>query len=840
MGNDSGVLYFMDSTSETRTGYWTNKDRFEIRGDSNSKSNVVLNTGYLEIDLNAYIGGRLGVAGTLDVTGKLTVVDSNYETVKIERTGTSNPTIAFHNSTNGLLAYFGALDGGDAYIDPQGANGYFGIGTSAPTAELEVDGNVKIDNGTSSTLTVYCDDTGNATIEARGDGQGTGRIYVGQSTTYGGGIEYNGDNSPSTTGAGADYITLWRRSNGVDNWTARNSHSSNDWEFRAGVTVGTTLDVGGAATVIGLLHADGDLRVDGNIFFQASSTSADYIGYATQQGITYYENGSATWRLSGNGYNFINGGYLGIGTKSPTAKLDVVGNTELNGTLDVSGNVTFLSDLDVSGISTLETAQIGTLRTTLFKPNSINGMGGEFAFTAVSKVVSINAGADTIVIKDPVFSDNDLLIVSSGLYDDTGFVKIKLELTTSGSSVAGGTQYSYIVRSASSNADLSIEAGFTVIRAGNNGVGTSTDLIYVNATEGGDSPSIKAYDGIGSFADSPLDGGSATPVWELTATGGVVGGWNLSKNSICREYATNQFITLSTSTLDASSYLGFSWYTKDASHENNLRLIRIGEITSASNPQFGTGVYGIQVSRGSFGGGNFEDIFRIDSNGEFILRSNDLTILDGNATFSGILSAATIASGDINVFAGGSISGTNWLIDETDWIHPSLGTLVAAGRSEASSTANDDAADINNLYFHEQSTVSFGSQNNKSTKIRSGFVKRSGENTLRIVGRHLIDFNYGSNNGATDIICRVSVFIHDENGSTGVGGAYDNWVEFGRTSNYNSEGNFSFTVDISTLTNDRVYTVEFDMRAQVSHSGSNSSTINFKVQKNVAIRTITD
>jgi hypothetical protein len=82
---------------------------------------------------------------------------------------------------------------------------------------------------------VHNNDSGNAVLSAYGDSQGTGRLYVGQSSTYGGGIEYNGDNSPATTGAGADLITLYRVDNGSYNWTARNYYNSNDWEFRGNV-----------------------------------------------------------------------------------------------------------------------------------------------------------------------------------------------------------------------------------------------------------------------------------------------------------------------------------------------------------------------------------------------------------------------------------------------------------------------------------------------------------------------------------------------------------------------------------------------------------------------------
>lgn len=100
----------------------------------------------------------------------------------------------------------------------------------------EFAGNLNVDAGQYSEIVVKGDDNGTAQISLYGDSQGTGRVYVGQSSTYGGGIEYNGDNSPSTTGAGSDWITLYRTEGGTSSWTARNKYSNNDWQFRGNVT----------------------------------------------------------------------------------------------------------------------------------------------------------------------------------------------------------------------------------------------------------------------------------------------------------------------------------------------------------------------------------------------------------------------------------------------------------------------------------------------------------------------------------------------------------------------------------------------------------------------------
>lgn len=83
---------------------------------------------------------------------------------------------------------------------------HVGIGTASPGVKLHVQG-VNQDVH----ILAKTNDNNVAVLAAHGDSQGTGRLYVGQSNTYGGGIEYNGDNSPTSTGAGADYLALYSR-----------------------------------------------------------------------------------------------------------------------------------------------------------------------------------------------------------------------------------------------------------------------------------------------------------------------------------------------------------------------------------------------------------------------------------------------------------------------------------------------------------------------------------------------------------------------------------------------------------------------------------------------------
>jgi hypothetical protein len=145
-------------------------------------------------------------------------------------------------------------------------------------------------------------DSGNAILSAYGDSQGTGRLYVGQDTIYGGGIEYNGDNSPATTGAGADYIALYRVNNGSYAWTARNYYSNNNWEFRGTVTAPT---FSGNATSATTASAANSTNGNGKIVVQNGTNGGN------TKGIWMWTSTDSNWGIymgqSGSGRSLAGG-----------------------------------------------------------------------------------------------------------------------------------------------------------------------------------------------------------------------------------------------------------------------------------------------------------------------------------------------------------------------------------------------------------------------------------------------------------------------------------------------------------------------------------------------------
>lgn len=185
--------------------------------------------------------------------------------------------------------------------------------------------NAIINAGSSTSLTVQSSDAGFSQISAIGTSDGVGRLYLGASSTYGGGINYDGNADSDLTGAGEDYLAIYRNNNGVKSWTAKNSVTSEDWIFKGDVYVNevqkvltdenldlsdyartdsnVTFDAGTNTTVTIKSDDAGESRL--NLYGDSQGTGIVYVGQAESGGgggLAYNGDGSPSFAGLTNDY----------------------------------------------------------------------------------------------------------------------------------------------------------------------------------------------------------------------------------------------------------------------------------------------------------------------------------------------------------------------------------------------------------------------------------------------------------------------------------------------------------------------------------------------------------
>ena len=103
-----------------------------------------------------------------------------------------------------------------------------------------------------TTVLVRASDATTASIKLYGSSQGNGNVYVGQSASYGGGMFYNGDNSPSVPQT-TDNISFYNRNNGTENEVFRYPYNSTTVTFRGDINVnGGDIVLGGTGRIQGI------------------------------------------------------------------------------------------------------------------------------------------------------------------------------------------------------------------------------------------------------------------------------------------------------------------------------------------------------------------------------------------------------------------------------------------------------------------------------------------------------------------------------------------------------------------------------------------------------------
>jgi len=235
-------------------------------------------------------------------------------------------------------------------------------------------GDIKFDSGDNTHVKIVCGDNGNADLSLLGTNQGTGRLYVGQSDSHGGGIEYNGDSSPATSGAGSDYITLYRRSASVNYWTARNFVNSNNWEFRNDVEAPSFTGAlkGNADTVTNGVYTTGDQAIKGSKSFRATDITGSYHTAAIEMRevnhVTTSESADAFAPAIGFHWGGTTQGRLSLHADGHFYFADGINHTTLKSLHakfigDLQGNVTGNAATVNNGVYTFGNQTIGGVKT---------------------------------------------------------------------------------------------------------------------------------------------------------------------------------------------------------------------------------------------------------------------------------------------------------------------------------------------------------------------------------------------------------------------------------------------------------------------------------------------
>ena len=201
-------------------------------------------------------------------------------------------------------------------INPNSSGVQFstGSGTFQMTKPLEVTGSLSATGNLTSggNITITKPDNEEAVLSLLGSSQGTGRLYVGQSTSHGGGIIYNGDASPAFAGSTEDAISFYRTNSGAHHEVFKYMYNSDNVTFNGTVSA-KAYDM----TVLSYVHPQstsigappsGGLKVQENAWSKSQlDSSGTTMGTMDKQFKVNNPDGAICE------FNFLWSGYLGDG-----------------------------------------------------------------------------------------------------------------------------------------------------------------------------------------------------------------------------------------------------------------------------------------------------------------------------------------------------------------------------------------------------------------------------------------------------------------------------------------------------------------------------------------------
>jgi hypothetical protein len=294
-------------------------------------------------------------------------------------------------------------------------------------------------------LTLNGSDSSYAEFRAHGTSQGTGVAYVGQSSTYGGGVFYNGDGSPAyATGEASDRISFFRRNNGSNEVVFSYPYNSNAVSFRA------TPDVNGTAVSLSNhTHSYAATNHTHSYYSTGSSVRALYYnGYGNSE-VTAYQT-SGNWQAwtggwathiicnHGNGSNYYNQTLIMPFWGVPSYMRKTGGSN--------SGVYTFWSTENAgSGIDWNTAATIATVNgTSAFYYNQAlqtrstgqRGGVGMWADNSNNSAVQLRPSGGYLYVR--TWNDGTGIIMRAGSYQNYSTIRDKQDVTDWGASKSVG------------------------------------------------------------------------------------------------------------------------------------------------------------------------------------------------------------------------------------------------------------------------------------------------------------------------------------------------------------------------------------------------------------------
>ena len=392
-GSHGGIVFRTGETS----GYTNAVKRMEI--NSNGTVDITNNLevgGTGTFDSGLTVKDASGSDPTMqinhsdaDVTGEFlrigrTELATRYHSLKAKHGGaaTSN-LLSFHLHDGSGSPYTGQQEvlklQGDKQVTIAG-NLDVGAGVDV-TGSSNLNGDVTVDNGTSTLLNVKCDDGGNAIGRAGGgesNGQGTGAFEVTQNNgSHGGGISYNGDNSPAfVSGETSDHVTFYRLSAGTREEVFHYPYNSNVVNFNSVPTVGGTSLVRTSDTIANATDA---VNVTGTIASAVTATTQSANDNSTKIATTAYVDNA-----SGGGGGGVTVKDEGSALSTTATTLNFTGQVTASGTgaektIDIPNSVRNFSTQQRSDSTIGKFCSITNIGFTIPEASALSASGNAYA-----------------------------------------------------------------------------------------------------------------------------------------------------------------------------------------------------------------------------------------------------------------------------------------------------------------------------------------------------------------------------------------------------------------------------------------------------------------------------